>query len=216
MNNFNQKHLTLNEVINSITHGIGALASIFGLIYLVIMAGIYGTTWHVVSFSIFGSSMILLYTCSMLYHSFTKPNIKAILQKLDHSAIYILIAGTYTPFALVTLRGPWGWSIFGIIWGLAIAGIIFQLLFYKEKLRFVSSIIYLAMGWIVIIAIKPLLNSLPTGGLLWLLGGGLFYSVGVVFYLWRKLPFNHGIWHLFVLGGTVCHFFSIYQYVLLK
>jgi hemolysin III len=213
MENFNQKHQVLNEIINSVTHGIGALLSIAGLVILVVVANIYYDVWHIVSFAIFGGSLILLYTASTLYHSIMKEKVKAVLQKFDHSAIYVLIAGSYTPFTLITLQGKMGWILFGLVWGMAIAGIIFQLFFYTTKLRVISAIIYVIMGWMVVIAIKPLLNSLPTGGLLWLLFGGLSYTGGVVFYLWKKLPFNHGIWHLFVLGGSICHFFSILLYV---
>jgi hemolysin III len=213
MENFNNKHLVLNEIINSVTHGIGALLSIAGLVILIVVASIHYDVWHIVSFAIFGSSLILLYTASTLYHSIMKEKIKAVLQKFDHSAIYVLIAGSYTPFTLITLQGRMGWILFGVVWGMAIAGIIFQLFFYTTKLRVISALIYVIMGWMVVIAIKPLLNSLPTGGLLWLLFGGLSYTGGVVFYLWKKLPFNHGIWHLFVLGGSVCHFFSILFYV---
>ncbi len=201
------------EVASAITHGLGAMLSIAALVVMVVYSARYGDAWKVVSASIFGASMIFLYSASTLYHA-TKDRVKDICQKIDHSAIYVLIAGTYTPFTLVSMRGAWGWSIFGVIWGLALAGVMFQVFFYREKYRSFSAILYLLMGWIVIIAIKPMINGIPFGGLMWLFGGGLFYSVGVVFYISKKLPFSHGIWHLFVLGGSVCHFFSIYLYVL--
>jgi len=213
MESFNQQNIHLNELVNSITHGIGALLSLIGLTIMVIIASLHYDTWHIVSFSIFGLSMTILYTASTLYHSAVKEKVKSVFQKLDHTAIYILIAGTYTPFTLITLKGTLGWTLFGVIWGMAFSGIIFQFFFRLEKLKFISALVYLIMGWMVVIAVKPLIAALPFGGLMWLLAGGFFYSFGVVFYLWRKIPFSHGIWHLFVLGGTICHFFSILLYV---
>jgi hemolysin III len=207
--------LYLHEILNSITHGIGILLGIAALVLLVVYASIREPdAWKIVSFSIYGFSLILMFTSSTLYHSFQNKRIKEHLNILDHASIFILIAGTYTPFTLVSMRGPWGWSIFGVIWGLAIAGVVFKLFFYTHKMRFVGSMIYLAMGWIIIIAIRPLLQSVPAGGLYWLLAGGLAYSLGIVFYLQRKNRFNHVVWHLFVLAGAICHFFSIFLYVL--
>lgn len=208
--------LNLHEILNSITHGIGVLLSIAGLVLLVVFASIrQPDAWKIVSFSVYGFSLILLFTASTLYHSFQNKRIKEYLNIFDHASIFILIAGTYTPFTLVSMRGPWGWSIFGVIWGLAIAGVVFKLFFYTHRMRFIGSMIYLAMGWIILIAIKPLLQSVPTGGLLWLLAGGLFYSFGIIFYLrTKKNRYNHVIWHLFVLAGAISHFFSIFFYVL--
>lgn len=202
------------EVFNATSHGAGALLGLAGLVILLVFAAISGDTWKIVSSAIYGVSMVLLYTSSTLYHSLNGRK-KVILNKIDHAAIYILIAGTYTPFMLVTLRGGWGWSIFGTIWALAIGGIIFKLFFFKARLRTVSAILYLVMGWLVVIALRPLIRELPAGGLWWLLAGGLSYSVGVVFYLWKKIPFGHGIWHLFVLGGSICHYFAILLHVIL-
>ncbi len=200
------------ELANTITHAIGVGFSITGLVLLVVRAALYGTAWHVVSFSIFGASLILLYLASTLYHGFRSPRIKEIFRIFDHSAIYLLIAGSYTPFLLVTLRGPWGWSLFGTIWGLAIIGITFKLIF-GPKYDILSTIFYLLMGWVVIIAIKPLLAALPLAGLAWLAAGGLAYSLGVIFYAWEKLPYHHAIWHGFVLAGSLFHFFAVFFHI---
>lgn len=200
------------ELANTITHAVGVALSIAGLVLLVVRAAMAGNAWQVVSFSIFGSSLILLYLASTLYHGFTSKRVKAVLRIFDHSAIYLLIAGTYTPFLLVTLRGPWGWSLFGVIWGLAVAGITFKIIF-GPKYELVSTAFYLLMGWVVIIAIKPLLAALPTAGFIWLLGGGLAYSLGVIFFVWEKLPFNHAIWHGFVMTGSSLHFFAVLFYI---
>lgn len=203
----------MEEIANSVTHGVGLLLSIAGLVILVVLASIYGDAWRVISFSIYGSSMILLYAASTLYHSFPQERVKNIFKIMDHSAIYLLIAGTYTPFALVLLRGAWGWSLFGTIWGLALAGIVFKVLFVK-RFKVLSVIIYLMMGWLVLIAIQPMVKNIPFGGLGWLVTGGMLYSLGVIFYSWDKFRFHHSIWHLFVLGGSICHFFAILFYVL--
>ena len=201
-----------DDVLNIITHGLGAALSIAALVLLIVKAAMYGTVWHVVSFTIFGVSLIIMYSASTVYHSVRGVRPKYFTNILDHSAIYILIAGTYTPFALTALRGPWGWSLFGVIWALAIGGVIYKL-FFINRYRLLSTIGYLLMGWIVIIAINPLLESVPEGGLLFLGLGGLSYCFGVIFYLWRKLPFSHAIWHLFVLGGSIMHFFAVYLYL---
>jgi len=200
------------ELANTMTHAAGVALSVFGLTYLVIRAALYGDVWQVVSFSIYGSSLILLYLASTLYHGFKSKRAKELLRIFDHSAIYLLIAGTYTPFLLVTLRGPWGWTLFGIIWGLAIAGVILKIVF-GPKYEILSTVFYVLMGWVVIIAIKPLLAALPLGGFLWLLAGGLTYTAGVLFYAWEKLPFNHAIWHGFVLAGSLFHFLAVSLYI---
>lgn len=200
------------ELANTITHAVGVGFSITGLVLLVVRAALYGTAWHVVSFSIYGASLILLYLASTLYHGFQSPRIKELLRIFDHSAIYLLIAGSYTPFLLVTLRGAWGWSLFGTIWGLAILGVTFKLIF-GPKYDILSTIFYLLMGWVVIIAIKPLLAALPMAGLVWLIAGGLSYSLGVIFYAWEKLPYNHAIWHGFVLAGSLFHFFAVFFHI---
>ncbi|MGB3851963.1 MAG: hemolysin III family protein [Tunicatimonas sp.] len=201
------------EIANSITHGLGAALSIAGLTILVVWAAQYGNVWHVVSVSIYGSSLIVLYLASTLYHSFRQPRVKRIFKVADHAAIYGLIAGTYTPFMLVNLRGPWGWSLFGTIWGLALAGILFKL-FFTGRFERVSLVIYLLMGWLCVVAVKPMVAEIATGGLLWLIAGGLSYSLGVVFYRWESLRYHHAIWHVFVLAGSICHFFAVLFYVL--
>ena len=209
--------LYMHEILNGITHGAGVLLSIAGLVLLIVFAAgsQAGDAWKIVSFSIYGASLILMFTASTLYHSFQNKRIKAFLNVFDHVSIYILIAGTYTPFTLVSMRGPWGWSIFGVIWGLAIAGTVYKLFFYNPKYRKLSAIIYLLMGWVILIAIKPLLNDVPSGALYWLAAGAVFYSTGVIFYLLStRNRYYHVIWHLFVLGGAMCHFFAIFYHIL--
>ena len=201
------------EIANSITHGIGAALSIAGLTLLVSLAAIYGDVWRVVSFSIYGSSLVLLYLCSTLYHSIQHPKAKRILRIFDHSAIYLLIAGSYTPFTLVSMRGPWGWTLFGVVWGLALLGIAFKTVFIGKYEKWATAA-YVLMGWLVVIAFKQMLITVPPGGILWLVIGGVVYTLGVLFYAWEKLPYNHAIWHLFVLGGSICHFFAVLFHVL--
>jgi hemolysin III len=201
------------EIANSMTHGVGVVFSIAGLAVLTAFASVFGTAWHIVSCSIYGATQILLYTTSTLYHSIPQPRAKAILRVFDHAAIFLLIAGTYTPFTLVNLRGPWGWSLFGIIWGLAILGIALQSLLIRHR-PVITALPYVAMGWVVLIAVKPLLASVASGGLVLLVAGGLAYTLGSVFYVWRRLPYHHAIWHVFVLAGSVLHFFAILFYVI--
>ncbi len=216
MSNENTKFYSFGEEIaNSITHGIGACLAIAALAILVTFASLYGNLWKIVSFSIYGATLVLLFLASTFYHSFQSPKVKRFFRIIDHSAIFFLIAGTYTPFMLVILRGAWGWSIFGVIWGLAIFGIILTI-FFMNRFKLLFLLTYAGMGWLVIIAIKPLIAALPKGGMIWLLAGGIAYTVGIVFYVVKRIPYNHAIWHLFVLGGSVCHFFSILFYVLPK
>jgi hemolysin III len=196
------------EIANSITHGIGTLLSIAGLVILIVWADMNGDAWHITSFSIFGGSLIFLYLASTLYHSLTGRKTKAVFARLDHVAIFILIAGTYTPIVLTTLRGPWGWTLFGIIWGLALFGIILRSI-YLEKYKYLSLALYLGMGWLFVIALPKVIEEMPAISLDYLVYGGVAYTVGVVFYVWKKLPYNHAIWHLFVLTGSILHFFSI-------
>ena len=205
--------LSLEEIANSITHGIGLLLSIAGFVVLLVFAILRGGASHIVACSIYGATLIALYTASTLYHAVVSPRLKRGLRIFDHSAIYLLIAGTYTPFLLLYLRGPWGWSLFGVVWGLAFAGIVFKFWFVGH-FEYVSTAIYLAMGWLVIIAAKPVLAHVPMATLLWLLAGGLFYTGGVVFYAWRRLPYSHAVWHLFVLAGSTCHYCAILRAVL--
>ncbi len=201
------------EKLNVISHAFGFALSIFGLILLIIRAYEYGNVLHLVSFSIFGASMILLYAASTLYHSAKQPLLRYRLNILDHASIYILIAGTYTPFALITLNGIVGWVIFGVVWSMALAGVILKL-FYTGKYNLLSTSMYVLMGWIIVFAIKPLLNNLDLPGLLWLFAGGISYTLGAVFFSIDKIRFNHAIFHLFVLLGSFCHYISIYLYVL--
>ncbi|MFD2673130.1 PAQR family membrane homeostasis protein TrhA [Marinicrinis sediminis] len=201
------------EVANAISHGIGTLLSIAALVLLVVFASLYGDAWHIVSFTIFGVSLVLLYTCSTLLHSFPKGKVKNLFEILDHSMIYVLIAGTYTPFLLVSLRGPLGWTLFGIIWGLTAAGIVFKVFFVKRFI-ILSTLLYIVMGWMIIFGFGPLRESVPDTGIFWLVLGGVVYTLGSIFYVWRKIPYHHAIWHLFVIGGSVCHFFAIFFYVL--
>ena len=200
------------ERFNGYSHLVGALLSLAGLVLLVVYASLQGNAWNVVAVSIYGATLVLVYATSTLYHSL-RGRAKAVLQRLDHCAIYLLIAGSYTPFALVTLRGPWGWSLFGVIWGLALIGIV-QELWIGRRTRVFSMLIYLLMGWLALIAARPLMTALPAGGFAWLLAGGLFYTVGIGFFLYdAKFRHFHGIWHLFVLAGSACQFVSVFWYV---
>ena len=201
------------EIAHSVTHGIGVLLSVIGLAMLVVYSSQYGDVWHVVSSSIYGATLIALYTSSTLYHAVTLPDLKKFLQKLDHAAIFLLIAGTYTPFTLVNLRGGWGWTLFGLVWSIAIAGMVMELI-VKKRYKRISISLYLGLGWLVMIAIEPMMSNVEMGGLILLLIGGLFYSLGVIFYVWKTLVYHHAIWHLFVLAGSACHFFAIFYYVI--
>jgi len=201
------------EHANAITHGIGALLSVAALVLLVTFQALQGDVRGAVCGAIFGATLVLLYSASTIYHSLRSERSKHLLRKLDHASIFLLIAGTYTPFLLVSLRGPWGWSLFGVVWGLCGAGIILKF-FLAGRFRMLSTLIYVLTGWLIVIAIKPLMAALPPGGI-WLLGaGGLCYTGGTVFYLWKSLRYHHAIWHLFVLAGSICHFFSVFSYVL--
>jgi hemolysin III len=201
------------ELANSLTHGLGAVLSVAGLVLMVVFAGRHGDAWHVVSTAIFGTTLVLLYTASTLYHSLRGEQLKVLLQKFDHAAIFLLIAGSYTPFVLVTLRGPWGWNLFGVVWGLAVAGVTIKF-WLAGRFKLLSTLIYVAMGWLVMVAIKPLVAALPSGGMKLLVAGGLCYTGGAVFYLWKRLPYHHAIWHLWVLAGSACHWAAVFVYVL--
>lgn len=196
------------EIANSITHGTGVGLSIAALVILVVFAAQQSDAWKIVSFSIYGATMITLYMSSTLYHAFPQPNVKRFFRILDHSSIFLLIAGTYTPVTIGQMRGGWGWTLFGVIWGLSIIGINLKI-FAMKKLKYISVLIYILMGWMVLIAVKPLTAVTPPSFLRWMAIGGASYSLGVIFYAWKKLPYHHSIWHLFVLGGSVCHFFGM-------
>ena len=201
------------ETLNAITHGVGTFLAIIGLVVLVVAAYHSNSTWHLISFLIYGVSLVLLYMASTLYHSFSNEKLKDLFKIIDHSAIYLLIAGTYTPFALVTLDGQLGWNVFAIVWAIAAVGIVFQIFFVK-RFKLFSTICYILMGWLAVFVIQPMAEALPAAGLYWLIGGGLFYTVGSVFYLYRRIPYNHAIWHFFVLAGSVSHFIAVLLYVL--
>lgn len=201
------------ELANSLTHGVGLVLAIAGLAVLAAFASVFGTVWHIVSCSIYGATQIAMFAASTLYHALPLPRAKAVLRVLDHAAIFLLIAGTYTPFTLVNLRGPWGWSLLAVIWSLAVIGIALQFKLIRHN-RLMTALPYIAMGWTAVVAIRPLVESVAPGGLGLLLGGGLAYTLGAVFYVWRRLPFHHAIWHVFVLAGSSLHFFAILFYVI--
>ncbi len=203
----------IEESINITSHAIGLMLSIVALVLLIWHASLHGNVWHVVSFSIFGASLISLYAASTFYHSAKKPELRRRLRIIDHATIYVLIAGTYTPFTLVTLNGSTGWVIFGISWGLAFTGIILKL-FFTGKYNSISTLMYVFMGWIIVFAIKPLIENLSSDGLFWLVAGGMAYTTGAILYSIKKIKFNHAIFHLFVLIGSFSHFMSVYFYVL--
>jgi hemolysin III len=205
-------HSEREELANRWTHAVGAMLSLVGLALLVVFAALYGDGWHLVSGAIFGTTLVLLYTASTAYHSARGESRKQLLRKLDHAAIFLLIAGSYTPFVLVTLRGPWGWSLFGVVWGLAAVGVTMKF-WLAGRFPLISTVIYVAMGWLVLVAIKPLVAALPAGGMILLVAGGVCYTGGAGFYLWRRLPYHHAIWHLFVLGGSACHWAAVFVYV---
>jgi len=201
-----------HELANSATHGMGLALSVAGCALLVTLAALRGNAWHIVACSIYGGTLVCLYSASTVYHSVRSPRLKHVLRIVDHSSIYLLIAGTYTPFTLVLLRGGWGWTLFGLVWGLSLVGILLKV-WFVDHLPVASTLVYVGMGWLVVIAIKPVVALVPAAALLWLLAGGVFYTAGVGFFAWQKLPYHHAIWHLFVMGGSVCHYFAVLYYV---
>ncbi len=207
------KYSTAEEIANSITHGIGIVLAVAGLGVLTAFAGKLGNAWHVVGCSIYAATMILLFTASTLYHAIPMPRAKSVLQVLDHSAIYLLIAGTYTPFTLVNLQGPWGWTLFGVVWGMALIGILLEVLPGRRRTG-ISLALYVIMGWCVIAAGRTLLATVAPGGLILLILGGITYTAGIGFYAWHRLPYHHAIWHGFVLVGAMLHFLAILFYVI--
>lgn len=201
------------EIANTVTHGLGLLLAVGGLTVLIVFASLYGTVWHIVSFGVYGVTLVMLFGISTLYHASRQLRRKRLLQILDHAALFLLIAGTYTPFTLVTLNGGWGWSLFGIEWGLAVVGIVLKIFFiHRFQVGFV--LVYLAMGWIVLLALGPIRAQLSEGGMALLFAGGLAYTCGLGFYAWEKLPFHHTLWHLSVLAGSICHYCAVLFYVL--
>jgi hemolysin III len=196
------------EIANSVTHGIGAILSIAALVILIIFSSMYGSVWHIVSFTLFGITMVVLYISSTLVHGLPKGKAKNLFEIFDHSSIYFFIAGSYTPFLFLAIKGWVGWTLFGIVWGLAIAGTIFKSFFVKKYL-FTSTVLYVVMGWLIVFAWKPLVENLHPMGLALLIIGGILYTVGAFFYVWRGFKFHHAVWHVFVLAGTTVHFFSV-------
>lgn len=202
----------IEERINVWSHGLGALLAVAGTVMLVLRAVALGDALRIVSFSIFGVSMILLYTASTIYHNSKTPKVRSRLNVFDHASIFVLIAGSYTPFTLVTLHGWVGWTIFGVAWGAALIGITLKL-FFIGRYKLLSTIMYVLMGWIIVFAVNPLMQGMSSEGLSWLLAGGISYTVGAVLYSLKRMRFNHAIFHLFVLMGTICHFITVYWYV---
>ena len=207
-------HALTEELLNSLTHGLGLVLSIAGGAVLVTAAWIRQDPLYFVSACVFAGALVLMYAASVLYHSCLRPSLKRLLRTLDHIAIYLLIAGTYTPFLLVSIGGGWGTTLLYVVWGLALGGIVFKILCAGRLDRFagISTGCYLLMGWLIVVAVEPLLAALPLEGVLWLAAGGLFYSGGVLFFVWESLPYNHAIWHLFVIGGSVCHYVAVLLY----
>lgn len=201
------------EIYHAITHGFGAILSIAGLVLLIVFSSMNGNPWEIVSVTIFGTTMLFMYVSSTVVHSLPKGKWKDLFQIFDHSSIYLFIAGTYTPFLLIHLRGTIGWTLFGIIWTIALTGIIFKVFFVKRFL-ILSTFFYILMGWLIVIVWNPLTIVIDKAGILLLVGGGLFYTVGTIFYIVRKIPYHHVIWHLFVIVGSVFHFFAIFFYVI--
>lgn len=198
---------------NVITHGVGAVLSVAALALLVSYAATHRNPLLIVCVTIYGCSLLILYLASTFLHAATGPRARHWFRVLDHVSIYLLIAGTYTPFLLVTVRGAWGWSLFGVLWGLALVGS-FLKLFFVHRFLLLSTVVYLLMGWVGVVAAKPFLQALPRGALTWIVAGGFAYTFGVIFFLWERLKFNHAIWHVFVMAGSVCHFLAVFWYVI--
>ena len=199
---------TGEEIANAITHGIGALLAVAALVVLIVMAAIHGSVWHIVSFSIFGATLVLLYFASTLYHSLTHAKAKRVFHKFDHISIYLLIAGTYTPFCLTALRGWIGWTVLGVVWSCAILGAVLKAISVGKRIK-LSTVLYILMGWVILVAIQPLYKAMPFNGFLFLIAGGISYTIGTIFFIRNQVEYNHSVWHVFVLGGSVLHFFSV-------
>jgi hemolysin III len=199
---------TGEEIANAITHGIGALLAVAALVVLIVMAAIHGSVWHIVSFSIFGATLVLLYFASTLYHSLTHAKAKRVFHKFDHISIYLLIAGTYTPFCLTALRSWIGWTVLGVVWSCAILGAVLKAISVGKRIK-LSTVLYILMGWVILVAIQPLYKAMPFNGFLFLIAGGISYTIGTIFFIRNQVKYNHSVWHVFVLGGSVLHFFSV-------
>jgi hemolysin III len=200
------------ELLNSLTHGVGLALSVAGAVVLLVLAALRGGPLHITTCAVYGGTLITLYSASTLYHSFRAPRVRKVFQVIDHCSIYLLIAGTYTPFTLVKLQGAWGWSLFAAVWAIAVLGIVFKA-FFTGRMTALSTAAYIAMGWMAVLAIKPMLALIPTGGILWIAAGGVAYTLGVVFFACNRIPYNHAIWHLFVIAGSVCHYVAVMRYV---
>lgn len=200
------------EIVNSVTHGIGAVLSVAGMTVLLVLSVLFGSVAHIVSFSIYGASLVIMYVASTLYHSFQHPRVKRVFKIIDHSAIFVLIAGTYTPFLLVGIPGVWGWTLLAVVWTIALLGVTFKALFIG-RFEFLSVMTYILMGWLAVVATRELIAHIPVGGLIWLTVGGVIYTLGVIFYALWKIPYTHAIWHLFVLAGSACHYFAVLFYL---
>src|SRR5215212_1232408 len=208
-----KERLPFEEVAKCATNGVGLALGLAGVVALVALAVARGDAWHVASCGVYGASLVVLYLASTLYHGARRPRAKQLFQALDHCGIYLLIAGTYTPFTLVTLRGPWGWTLFGLVWGIALAGILFRIIF-GTRYRPLAVASYVLLGWLCVVAVKPILELVPPGALAWIAAGGLAYTAGVFFFAAKRIPHHHAIWHLFVLGGSICHYVAVFLYVL--
>jgi hemolysin III len=212
LNNETGRSLSLGEEIaNSVTHGVGVVLSLIALPTLVVVAARRHDTWQIVGGAVFGTTLLLLYCASTLYHAIPLPRVRSVFRVLDHAAIYLLIAGTYTPFALGALRGTWGWSLLIAVWALAALGIVLKAT-RGFQYAWLSTAVYLAMGWLIVVAIRPLTAHIGLAGLAWLLAGGLAYTLGVIFFAWDRLRYGHMVWHLFVLAGSICHFVAVLRY----
>jgi hemolysin III len=209
----NERRLLLEEIANSFTHGIGLILSLAGLAVLIFLAWTKGDKSHIIGCSIYGATLVLVYAASTLYHGVQNPRIKHIFRLFDHAAIYLVIAGTYTPFTLISLRGFWGWTLLVLVWSLSLFGIAFKIAFVN-RYKGVSMALYLVIGWLAVIAAKPIITSIPLGCLVLIMGGGAAYMTGLVFFAWERLPFSHTIWHIFVIVGSVCHYCAVVFYVL--
>jgi hemolysin III len=206
------KRIDYEELANSLTHGVGLALSLAGLVILIVVAALHGGVLRIVSCTVYGITLVCLYAASTIYHSVSTPGWKRVLRIVDHSCIYLLIAGTYTPFTLVILRGSWGWTVFGVVWTLALGGILFKL-WFVDRFPIASTIFYLLMGWLAVVAVKPMISAVPTHALFWLLAGGLSYSAGVIFFAMPKRRYSHAVWHGFVLSGSIFHYVAILHYV---
>lgn len=209
-NYINEFYTLREEVLNSLTHGLGAMLAVAALVTLIILGATRGTGWHVAGYSIYGATLVLLFLASTVYHTVQHTPLREVFRRIDHAAIYIFIAGSYTPFALVALRGPLGWTMLAIIWGLAVAGILFKVWFINRWVV-LSTLAYVGMGWLGIIAFPQLVQMLPAYGTAFLIVGGVIYTLGVIFYALDRIPYNHAIWHVFILAAAACHFIAVYS-----